>query len=78
MTAAIDAAVAGTSSNTNAVATLDTPFADPDMEAMRQTMNELILAAVKARILRDRRITADYSGSPAGRSLSLGTGGPLP
>lgn len=32
-----------TSNNTNAVATLDTPYADPDMEAMRQKMNELIL-----------------------------------
>ena len=33
-----------TSSNTNAVGTLDSPFGDPDMEAMRQKMNELILA----------------------------------
>jgi hypothetical protein len=30
--------------NTNAVATLDTPFADPDMETMRQKMNEMLLA----------------------------------
>jgi len=30
------------STNTNAVSTLDTAFADPDMEAMRQKMNELI------------------------------------
>lgn len=37
--------IAGTSSNTNAVATLDTPFADPDAEAMRQKLNEFILAA---------------------------------
>ena len=37
-------AVAGTSSNSNAVATLDTPFADPDAEAMRLRFNELVLA----------------------------------
>ena len=36
-------AIAGTSANTNAVATLDTPFADPDAESLRQKMNELIL-----------------------------------
>ena len=47
---AISLAVAGTSNNTNAVATLDTPFTnDPaslaDMETMRQKMNEFILAA---------------------------------
>ena len=33
-----------TSSNSNAVGTLDSPFGDPDMEALRQKMNELILA----------------------------------
>ena len=33
-----------TSANTNAVSTLDDSFADPDMEALRQKMNELILA----------------------------------
>lgn len=42
------AAVAGTSSNTNAVATLDTVFSDPptiaDLEAVRAKLNELILA----------------------------------
>ena len=37
--------IAGTSANTNAVATLDTPFADPDLEAIRQKLNELPLAA---------------------------------
>lgn len=31
--------------STNAVATLDTPFADPDMETMRQKFNEMLLAA---------------------------------
>jgi hypothetical protein len=41
--AQLDNAIAGTSSNTNNVSTLDTPFADPDMEAMRQKMNEMIL-----------------------------------
>jgi hypothetical protein len=34
-----------TSNNTNTVATLDNPYADPDVEAMRQKMNELILSA---------------------------------
>ena len=32
-----------TSANTNNVETLDSPFADPDMEAMRQKLNEMIL-----------------------------------
>jgi hypothetical protein len=31
-----------TSANTNAVATLDIPFADPDVEILRQKVNELI------------------------------------
>jgi hypothetical protein len=44
-TAALDAAIAGTSANTNAVATLDTPFADPDSESLRSRLNELILTA---------------------------------
>ena len=38
-------AISGTSSNTNAVPTMDTPFADPDSEALRQKMNEFLLAA---------------------------------
>jgi hypothetical protein len=42
--AALDAAIGGTSSNTNAVATLDAPMADPDAEALRQKVNELLLA----------------------------------
>ena len=47
--AALASAIAGTSANTNAVATLDTPFAnDPptlaDIEVMRAKINELILA----------------------------------
>ncbi|MCX6853856.1 MAG: hypothetical protein NTV80_03010 [Verrucomicrobia bacterium] len=33
----------GTSNNTNGLSTLDTDFADPDLEALRQKMNELIL-----------------------------------
>lgn len=36
-------AINGTSANTNAVSTLDTNFADGDMEALRQKLNELIL-----------------------------------
>jgi len=43
--AALNAAIAGTSANTNPVATLDTPFADPDAEALRQKLNELIQTA---------------------------------
>ena len=48
--AALATAIAGTSSNTNAVATLDTPFTnDPptlaDMELMRAAYNALVLAA---------------------------------
>lgn len=39
----LDTAINGTSANTNGVNTLDTPFADPDMEALRQKMNEMIL-----------------------------------
>ena len=44
LTAAIATAVSGTSNNTNAIATLDSPFADPDAESMRQRFNELVLA----------------------------------
>jgi hypothetical protein len=33
-----------TSANTNAVSTLDVPFADPDVEELRLKMNELVLA----------------------------------
>ncbi len=40
--AQLDSAVSGTSANTNSVSTLDTGFADPDMEAMRQKLNEMI------------------------------------
>ena len=36
-------AIAGTSANTNTISTLDTTFADPDMEALRQKLNEMIL-----------------------------------
>ena len=47
--AALAAAIAGTSANTNAVATLDTPFTnDPptlaDIEVLRQAFNALVLA----------------------------------
>lgn len=37
-------AIAGTSNNTNAIPTLDTPFADPDAETLRQAYNALVLA----------------------------------
>jgi hypothetical protein len=48
--AVLAAAIAGTSSNTNAVATLDTPFTnDPptlaDIEVLRAKINEMITAA---------------------------------
>ena len=41
--AQLDTAISGTSNNTNGVGTLDSPFADPDMEALRQKLNEMIL-----------------------------------
>jgi len=41
--AQLDNAISGTSANTNGVGTLDTGFADPDMEALRQKLNEMIL-----------------------------------
>jgi len=37
-------AIASTSANTNAVATLDTPYDDPEKETLRQKLNELINA----------------------------------
>ena len=43
--AALAAAVNTTSGNTNAVGTLDTPFADPESEALRVRLNEFLLAA---------------------------------
>ncbi|MBL9131235.1 MAG: hypothetical protein JNG86_08555 [Verrucomicrobiaceae bacterium] len=43
-TAALDTAIGGTSSNTNAVSTLNTPYADPAAEELRQKVNELLLA----------------------------------
>jgi hypothetical protein len=44
MDGAMATAIAGTSNNTNGVATLETAFADPDSEALRLKINELILA----------------------------------
>jgi len=44
MDSAIATAIAGTSANTNAIPTLDTPYADPGTEEIRQKLNELILA----------------------------------
>ena len=41
--AQLNSAISGTSANTNSVGTLDTGFADPDMEALRQKLNEMIL-----------------------------------
>lgn len=41
--AQLDSAINGTSANTNNIGTLDNPFADPDMETMRQKLNEMIL-----------------------------------
>lgn len=43
--AQLNSAISGTSNNTNSVATLDFPFADADMEALRLKMNEMILTA---------------------------------
>ena len=41
--AQLNSAINGTSNNPNGVSTLDTGFADPDMEALRQKVNEMIL-----------------------------------
>jgi len=41
--AQLNSAISGTSANTNSVSTLDTGFADPDMEALRLKVNEMIL-----------------------------------
>ena len=42
--AQLDSAITGTSANTNSVGTLDAGFTDPDLEALRQKVNELIAA----------------------------------
>jgi len=39
----LDDAISGTSANTNGVSTLDNSYADPEMEELRQKLNELIL-----------------------------------
>ena len=41
--AALDAAILGTSANTNAIGTLDTVFPDPALEEIRAKLNEMIL-----------------------------------
>ncbi len=43
--AQLDSAIATTSTNTNSVNTLGTPYADPAAEELRQKLNELILTA---------------------------------
>ena len=47
-TAALDAGLAavtaGSSANSNTVPLLNTPFADPDAEALRQAYNDLVAA----------------------------------
>jgi hypothetical protein len=40
----LDDAISGTSANTNTVSTLDNSYADPEMEELRQKLNELIVA----------------------------------
>jgi hypothetical protein len=44
LTESINSAIAGTARNTNSVATLDMPYDDPEKEALRQKLNELINA----------------------------------
>ena len=39
----LDDAINGTSANTNSISTLDNSYADPDVEELRQKLNELIL-----------------------------------
>jgi hypothetical protein len=43
-TADLNTALGTTSANSNGVATLDTPLADPDMETLRQKINALLAA----------------------------------
>ncbi len=43
LSSSISNAISGTSNNTNSVSTLDSGFADADMEALRQKLNEMIL-----------------------------------
>ena len=43
-TSQLDTAIATTSSNTNSIPTLDTPFTDPDTETLRQAYNLLVQA----------------------------------
>jgi hypothetical protein len=45
LSSTIGNALSNTSANTNGVGTLDSNFTDPDMEALRQKLNELISAA---------------------------------
>ncbi|MGB8169952.1 MAG: hypothetical protein WCF18_20785, partial [Chthoniobacteraceae bacterium] len=42
--AQLNTAIAGTSSNSNVVPTLDAPFSDPDAETLRLAYNTLVLA----------------------------------
>jgi len=35
--------ISGTSDNSNSISTLDSGFTDPDLESLRQKMNEIIL-----------------------------------
>lgn len=44
ITTAVGNAIQGTSGNSNAIATLDSSFADPDAESMRIRFNELVMA----------------------------------
>lgn len=41
--AELDSTISGTNANTNGVSTLHSPFVDPDMEALRQKLNDMIL-----------------------------------
>ncbi len=41
--AQLNSAISGTSNNTNSISTLDSGFADADLEALRQKLNEMIL-----------------------------------
>ena len=44
ISSAVSTAIAGTSNNTNAIPTMDTPFADnPDAETLRLAFNALVL-----------------------------------
>ena len=65
-TAALDAAIAGTSASTNAVATLDTPLADPDAEAPGKSRSTSCAAPFKNAASPFASVAGGDAGAPSG------------